>query len=398
MTQGSGVRILAVVAYRSLYGAERANIRVLELLQQCGAAIECVARTDQASKPFRDELDRNGLVVHRALFGPDIFGLHWDLMRYARNLAGVIRVSWAILGISRRMRPTHLYFPNYIHFLYAFPAVVALRKKVVFRVGDPPESTRPHRIMWGKVIAPYVSAFVTNSGYTSRLLADVCGAPTKVHTIRNLAPEIPAHEEQERSRVADQGETITFVYLGQISRSKGVDVAVRSAIGICDREERVRFRIIGLRGEPGEFVRGLLREIEQAGFGERIQIEPYQADPRSALVGARAHICPSIQEESSANVVLDAKAMSVPSIVFPRGGLPELVDHRRNGWVCPEATEDALTAAIEDSIQRSDHWESMGIQAQRSLELHSEQAVAAAWWARFSPDEYAVKPGPKRLS
>jgi glycosyltransferase involved in cell wall biosynthesis len=58
-------------------------------------------------------------------------------------------------------------------------------------------------------------------------------------------------------------------------------------------------------------------------------------------------VVPSLFQEPSALVVLEAKAASRPAIVVPSGGLPEMIEPGVDGIVCRDKSVDALAEALK---------------------------------------------------
>ena len=92
-------------------------------------------------------------------------------------------------------------------------------------------------------------------------------------------------------------------------------------------------------------------------------------------------VVPSLFEEPAANVVLEAKCYGVPSIVYPSGGLPELVIDRVNGFVCYEKTVLALTQGIRWLIEKPERIPSMKIAAIEDSENRFGIERFARQWA-----------------
>ena len=71
-------------------------------------------------------------------------------------------------------------------------------------------------------------------------------------------------------------------------------------------------------------------------------------DVPALLSRASLHCCPSRPEQREAFglVVLEAKLSGLPSVVTPSGNLPELIEHGRDGWVCPRADAEALAEGL----------------------------------------------------
>ena len=72
----------------------------------------------------------------------------------------------------------------------------------------------------------------------------------------------------------------------------------------------------------------------------------------------------------------------VPSVIFPSGGLPELVAHGRDGFVCRARTAVALREGIEYYLDaEADALREAGAAARASLERLgiTKDAFAEAW-------------------
>lgn len=366
------------MGYESCYGAEKANMQVLSLLREGGAQIHCLVRSDGTGEKFIRLATERGFPVHPAGFGPSIFGLHGNMFQYLSNATGMVKVSYSLLKLRRQVGATHIYVPNYLQFLYCWPALLLLRMPVVFRIGDPPEKSSLHRHLWTRIIAPCVSQFVTNSEFTRQRLLSVCGRPVQSRVIKNCSAA-PSEADESLSESPRWEPRPVITYLGQMNASKGVDLAVDAAIEICKRHEKVCFQFVGVMEPASDFVEGLKNRIGNSGMLERIGFVPYVSNVGDALRGSILHLCPSVQDESSANVVLDAKQAAVPSVVFPRGGLPELVSHKVDGYVCESADAAGLVEGILYFLEDRESWSRASEAAKFSVLRHSPAVIRPEW-------------------
>ena len=55
---------------------------------------------------------------------------------------------------------------------------------------------------------------------------------------------------------------------------------------------------------------------------------------------------PSIYEEPMANVVAESKSFHKACIIFNQGGMPEIVEHGRTGYVCDQVSVEELARAL----------------------------------------------------
>jgi len=94
---------------------------------------------------------------------------------------------------------------------------------------------------------------------------------------------------------------------------------------------------------------------------------------------------PSLAELEA--VLLEAKLSGLPSVVTPSGNLPEMIEHQRNGWVCPRADADAIAEGLEFFLTRPDELAAAGRAALASADRYSEGRFAAAWARVFATGE-----------
>ena len=104
----------------------------------------------------------------------------------------------------------------------------------------------------------------------------------------------------------------------------------------------------------------------------------------SILERSDIHVCPSLEIEPLSNVVLEAKLCGKPSVVFPTGGLPELIEHRVDGYICQDQTVEALIEGIEYFVTDTNSRLAAGAAARRSLEeKFGEERFRRQWTEVF---------------
>jgi glycosyltransferase involved in cell wall biosynthesis len=91
------------------------------------------------------------------------------------------------------------------------------------------------------------------------------------------------------------------------------------------------------------------------------------------------HVCPSVCEEGYGLVAVEAKSAGVPSIVFPSGGLKELIEHKKNGWITRSKVGDELCEAFEYYLLNPAMAKEHGRNAQRSLEALQLGSFSQRW-------------------
>jgi glycosyltransferase involved in cell wall biosynthesis len=133
-----------------------------------------------------------------------------------------------------------------------------------------------------------------------------------------------------------------FVYIGRLSAEKGLDRLI-TAVG----QAQVSLVIAG-EGPLEPLVSAAVRDAPgRVQWVGRLEAAQVQALVRSA----RAVVVPSQWYENAPLSVLEAFAAGKPVIASRMGGLPEMVEHGRTGWLVPAEDTNALgemLAAVRD--------------------------------------------------
>jgi len=119
-----------------------------------------------------------------------------------------------------------------------------------------------------------------------------------------------------------------FVFLGTLSKNKGVDIAVRSAVRL-----KARLTIAGeIREEDKPF---LEKRVFKYIDGKRIKFigEIGHRKKAELLASASALLFPSRWNEAFGLVMVEALACGTPVIAFRRGAVPEILRNGKTGFI-----------------------------------------------------------------
>ena len=210
------------------------------------------------------------------------------------------------------------------------------------RSGIPPQLWRYSGL--AKRALGSVDALLSPSAYTARRHEEAnLGRP--IHVLPTYSPIDPGPLHAVPPQA--QGERARFVYVGRVTRSKGVDllVAIFASLPQFDLD------IVG----DGELLASLKREcaaspsIHFLGSREHSQIAQYYR-------GATAMILPSLAPEVFPLCILEAFACGTPVIVSDAGGSREAVERSGAGFVYRSDRElvDAVTMLASQSGLRAD--------------------------------------------
>jgi glycosyltransferase involved in cell wall biosynthesis len=143
-----------------------------------------------------------------------------------------------------------------------------------------------------------------------------------------------------------------LLWLGRICEEKGTHLAIQAA-----RTAGLRLVIAGqvypFSYHQTYFERGVKPHLD--GHGVKFVEQPDFSTKLNLLQHARALLAPSLADETSSLVALEAMACGTPVIGFRRGALPEVVAHGETGCIVDtveEMAEAALTIGISGALCR----------------------------------------------
>jgi len=185
--------------------------------------------------------------------------------------------------------------------------------------------------------------------------------PSKVSVIPNfLDPaEFRARAKQYRSRLAlklkigRREKVVSFV--GHLRAQKGVDYLIQAVPQILKSHPETRFVVVG----PGPERTSLIRLADSIGVARNIQFIPYIDNEEIPGLYALSTVFafPSIWSEPFGRVIIEAMAVGTPVVATCVGGVPEIIDHKRNGVLVPprdpEALADQIIPLLKDRKRRS---------------------------------------------
>lgn len=86
-------------------------------------------------------------------------------------------------------------------------------------------------------------------------------------------------------------------------------------------------------------------------------------------------VLPSL-EDNLPNTIMEAMACGVPCVGFNTGGIPEMIDHQKNGYVAEYKSSDDLARGIHWVLSEADH-QSLSNEAMKKVnQCYSQYAVA----------------------
>jgi glycosyltransferase involved in cell wall biosynthesis len=164
-------------------------------------------------------------------------------------------------------------------------------------------------------------------------------------------PAVPADQVATR----DESRPV-LLYLGALTRAKGVDDALAAACEIARAVPSLEFVLAGEWASPG-YAAETRRLVEASGLSKVVRFAgPATGEAKQALL-ARAWvlIVPS-HSEGQPWVILEAMSAGLPVVATDTGAIAETVQHGVEGFVVPVGDTHALATGVTALLNDQDLW------------------------------------------
>ena len=168
----------------------------------------------------------------------------------------------------------------------------------------------------------------------------------------------------ERSDPPSSSRTVLFV--GSLYPSKGVDTLLRAFGEVHRAVSDARLVIVG----EGPEEQNLRSMVEQLGVGPAVVFRGVLASEEldQVYLRSRVVVLPSVVKENCPLVILEAMAASRPVVASRLGGINELVQDRRNGFLVPYGDAESLARTLLGIFRDDESVDRMGRQGRELAE------------------------------
>lgn len=180
--------------------------------------------------------------------------------------------------------------------------------------------------------------------------------------------------KKDAKRLIKDG-VFTFVFVGRLVGDKGINELVEAFERLNIEMSDTRLLLVG----PEEPDLDPLKPstLEKIQSIEAIEAVGNQKDVRPWLLAADAFVLPSYRE-GFPNVVIEAGAMGLPSIVTDVNGSREIVKEGENGVIVPPRDVNALYNAMKEFVERPEWVRAMGEKSRPLIARRFEQSFVSA--------------------
>ena len=164
----------------------------------------------------------------------------------------------------------------------------------------------------------------------------------------------------------------TFCFVGRMVRDKGINELVSAFVRLHQQYPQVRLLLVG----PFEKKLDPVSPETEKAIQEHpaIRFMGFQPDVRPFLAASGTLVLPSYRE-GFPNVVLQAGAMGLPSIVTDINGSNEIILPNENGVIIPSKDEEALYQAMENFLLHPEEVQRMAEKARPLIASRYDQQI-----------------------
>lgn len=371
-------RILCLLGSKHFYGKERSNIEVYNLLKaQESCQLKVVVNRDASPELIKyvSAFDTVSTVF------PDRSVTRFKYFKYA--LAS-LRLNLQILGVLVKFRPHYIFLNDERVFYDACLPIYFFGNKVVYRIGDEPafpklSNSKFNAWIWKNIVLKKTDTFVYISQFIKNRVEATGRNSIGDVVIYNYPPRRIEIEEDSTNQYSDF-DGLTIGYLGQLITEKGVHLFVDAAVALLKENKELLFYVAGNLNYSKEYSEKLVKKVKKNHLEKHIVFLGNIDDVQTFFKYIDMLVTPSLKEEPLGNVIVEAKKYATPSIIFKSGGMPELIAHGTNGFVCESSTSSGIMTAIEYYIKNV-----------QLIELHGKNAEASIVQLKIDYPNYKKK-------
>ena len=170
------------------------------------------------------------------------------------------------------------------------------------------------------------------------------GSSNGINTM-HFSPEQVTQLQKDslKNKLGIQPEDFVFIFVGRLVRDKGINEVVLAFKKLAKENPNLKLLLVGMKEEDLDPLD--LSTQQEIEINKNILFEGYQDDVRPYFGISNALVFPSYRE-GFPNVVLEAGAMGLPSIVTNINGCNEIIIDGENGIIIPVKNSDAIEKAF----------------------------------------------------
>ncbi|CAM1339451.1 glycosyltransferase family 4 protein [Tenacibaculum aestuarii] len=195
------------------------------------------------------------------------------------------------------------------------------------------------------------------------------GIDTSFFSIKQISEE-KQNQLKEELNVSD--DDFVFVFVGRLVGDKGINELVSAFSKLSKEKKNIKLVLVGsFESDLDPLNQEALEEIRK---NENIIAVGYQKDVRPYFAIANVLTFPSYRE-GFPNVVMQAGAMGLPSIVSDINGCNEIIEEGKNGIIIPVKDSTVIYSAMQRMMDDEVFYKQLKANAREMIVVRYEQSL-----------------------
>lgn len=335
--------ILALFPSRILYGKERSNYEVFRILNNNTQFSLSIIANKNASAELKK-------MLHEFETSFITFPSRIGKFRIFKYFCSYVYVNMYMFFYLLRNKVDCIYLNDEMSIFDFFPTLLLTKAKLIYRIGDAPAfptltGYKINSFVWNKIINKKVSTIVSISNFIKSEIYKYGRSSINDCVIYNIPPSRKIKNDDKLSFKSDS--SLVLGYLGRIDNIKGVHILIDSVISMLNKNKDITLYLAGDISVCPDYYKDLHIKILNSGYEKQIRFLGELNNVDSFFCNIDILCVPTIVQEALGNVVVEAKLNRTPVVVFPSGGMPEIIEHGVDGYVCSEKTAEAIENIID---------------------------------------------------
>lgn len=207
---------------------------------------------------------------------------------------------------------------------------------------------------------------------------------TTNHKVSTISNPINTNRYRPKNKVAirkllrlpTDKKIILFVATKVSDKRKGIDYLIEASKILSRKNKNYALLIAGNNGE--EITSKLALTTYKSSYVASEQMpDMYNA--------ADLFVTPSLQENLP-NTIMEAMACGTPSVGFDVGGIPEMIDHKQNGYIATYKDAEDLAKGLIWALEEADMEQLSANARKKAEENYSESIIAERYLEIYNQD------------
>ena len=295
----------------------------------------------------------------------DVLSLYRLIRVFRKERPLIVHSMSAKSGLVSMMAAKFAGVPYRVHTFsgLAFPTATGLSRVILVTTEKLTCMCANHLLPEGKGVMSALKEHITKKEMTVLGYGNIRGIDLKKYD--------RSDDVMQKAKEIREPDTYAFIFVGRIVRDKGINELVRAFDRLYKDNNRVRLYLVGGYDSGIDPVEDqTLATIKSnpgiKSFGQQKDVIPYYA-------AADCLAFPSYRE-GFPNVVIEAGAMGLPSIVSNIYGCNEIIEDGVNGLIIPSKNEDALFKAMYEMASNTQLSDKLASNARRIVAERYEES------------------------